>query len=360
MRVAVIRGDLPGPVLLADLEPVSQYDPPIEVRGQERYLSRPTTTSLGVVMSASVPASFSSTGDITLPVTINAGNQTLKIRLAGTDPFTSVLVPTGTYATVAALVAAVNTVMPSWATAVVFTSLRLALQTTAKGTGTRLEYDTTAGGSTFNTPAVLAVGGANFTVPAAATVIAATVPIGGPIAVSAATILIQCGTGLTQTQVTAVQDALAPRFIETVVAVKSFQVGSLSQLLSANFNPDPSRLPPITPGAAIAVVQDDGTTPFTAPLPNLSNAQLNVPVPGAVTLTGTGLAHADGVNLTTVKFPLLDGSARLVLQGIIEHGGGVVSPTSIVIPAALVPLGVVAGCKVEVQYTTRSSNQRTL
>jgi outer membrane murein-binding lipoprotein Lpp len=82
---------------------------------------------------------------------------------------------------------------------------------------------------------------------------------------------------------------------------------------------------------------------------------------GSVTLTGTNLAHPDGVDSTVVCFILLDGSTRLVHQKVIETTtGGVVTPTSIVIPAAIVPVGVVAGCRVKVLYTSLASGLRTL
>ena len=360
MRVAVIRGDIPGPVFLADMEVVSQYDPPIETKGQERYLSRPTATTLGTVLSASIPASLPSTGNIVFPLVVNAGNQTLKIKLLNADPYTVVLVPAANYANITDLVAAVNTVMPAWATAVVFNTVRLSIQTTAKGAGQRIQYDSTVGGSTFNTPASLAAGGANFTVPAASAIITATVPVGGPIDVSPATIRTTVGTGLTDAQVTILQDFLAPRFVETDVALKNFLVGSLSELLSASYNPDSSRLPPLTPGAAVAVVQDDGTSAMTTTVPTLTNAQFNVPGAGQVTLTGTGLAHADGVDRTVVKFLLADGTYRLVYQKAIEVAGGTLSPTSIVIPASKVPSGVAVGRRVTVKYTSLASNTFTL
>jgi hypothetical protein len=359
MRVAIIRGDLPGPVFLADLETTSQRDFPVEPPGQTRYISRPTSANVEAMLAASIPATLASTGDITFPgLVINAGNQTLKVRKAATDPYTTVAVPAATYNDIGTLVTAINTVLPTDFRAVAVSTLRLGLQTSNKGTGARIQIDSAGGGSTFNTPAVLAGAGANFTVPAGATIIAATVPIGGVgMDVSVATIRTLVGTGLTAAQVAIVQEALAPQFVETDVAIKCFQVGYLADLLSANFTPDPNRIPPIATGAAVKVVQDDGTTPFVAATTALSGAVLA----GSVTLAGTNLAHFDGVDLTIVKFILLDGSTRLVYQKVIETTvGGVVTPTSIVIPAAIVPAGVVAGCRVQVLYTSLASNIRTL
>jgi hypothetical protein len=95
----------------------------------------------------------------------------------------------------------------------------------------------------------------------AADLITATVPVGGPLNVAPATIRAVTGlSGATNTQVTALQDLLAPRIVETVVAKASWQKGCLFGLRSASFSPDPNRF---ATGAAIAVVADDGSTPFT-------------------------------------------------------------------------------------------------
>jgi len=52
MRVAVIRGDLPGPIFIADLESTSQYNPSTEAPGQTRYLSRPSATAIAQYLTA--------------------------------------------------------------------------------------------------------------------------------------------------------------------------------------------------------------------------------------------------------------------------------------------------------------------
>lgn len=368
MRVAVIRGDLPGPVFLSDLEVTSQFNPPTEPLGQQRYVSRPTSSSFGAVMAAYAPASVVSTGNITFPLTINGGNQTLKIKGAAADPFTSVLIPTATYAGMTALLAAINSVLPSAFTAVPLATsptLRLALQTTGKGEGLRIQHDSTGGGSTANTPLSLAAGGATFTVPAPATVITATVPVGGPVDVSPATIRTQLGAGLTAAQLAALTNALAPLLVETDVAVKCFQVGELKDLRNAAFNPDPNRLPPIASGPAVIVVQDDGTTLFTAPLPLITAAVWNTPV-GGLTITGVGLAGPGAPNsevVETVVKILTAPDARSIPQALITAAvGGKVSATSIIIPASKIPqgLGIGVGTKVQVRFGSLASNQFTL
>ena len=368
MRVVVIRGDIPGPIFLADLEDVSQYNPPTEPVGQERYLSRPTSTTFGQVMGVYAPATLASGANIVFPLAIAPGNDVLKIRSSALAAYTSVTIPAAVYADVTTLLAAINSVLPAGFVAVPLATSptnRIALQTVAAGAGTYIQIDSVAGGSTFNTPAGLAVGGASKTVPSAATVILATIPVGGPVDVSPATIRTQVGAGLTAAQVSGLQDGLAPYFIETDVAIKSFQVGYLSDLRNAAFNPDPNRIPAIVSGPAIAVVADDGVTPYMAPVPTLTNAQFNVPVPGAVTLTGVGLAGPGAPNSEVVatRIKLTDATLadpRYLDQAIITNAGGTVSATSIVIPAALVPAGIKVGSKAQVRFTSLASNQFTL
>jgi hypothetical protein len=155
MRVAVIRGDLPGPIFIADMES-KVHNPMVGPAGQQRYLSRPD------------------------PVRIAA----------------------------------------------YLTSQSLSASATA--------------------------------------LITATVPVGGPVDVSSATIKGVSGlSGASATQVTALQDLLAPQFYESQNAKDSFNLGNLKKFRSASFNPDPRRVPAFTNGAAIVVVMDDGVTPFT-------------------------------------------------------------------------------------------------
>lgn len=245
MRVAVIRGDLPGPIFIADLESTSQYNPSTEAPGQTRYLSRPSTTAI-------------------------------------------------------------------------------------------TQYFTAQG-----------------LVATASTLIAATVPVGGPVDVSSTTIKAVSGlSGATATQVTALQDLLAPQFYETASAKESFQVGNLSKFRSASFNPDSRRIPAFSNGAAIAVVADDGVTAFAAPLPNVTGAAFS----GSLTVTGTGLGSAE-VNASDVILSTPT-ARKAIKQSQIVAAGGTVSATSIVVPAGLLT-GFAAGAKVRVRAYRQLSNEFT-
>jgi len=364
MRVAVIRGDLPGPIFVADLESTSQVNPPTEPPGQTRYVSRPTTTTVGSALSTYAPASLAGTGNITVPATINAGNQTLRVKTSSAGSFTAYLIATAVYSTVALLAAAVNTALAGSGVEAYVSptnAARIALRSTAKGAGSYVAYDTTGNGSTFNTIGGLAGGGAAFTVPSAATVITALNPVGGPVDTSAATVRTTVGGGLTDAQVAGIADSIAPQFIETDVVIKSFQVGNLAKFRSASYNPDPNRLPAVSSGAAVVVLADDGTTAFTYTTPTITNGQVNTPTSGKITITGTGLGTSEQPNSLIVKFTTAAGALITTLkQGAIEAAGGTVSPTSIVIPASLTGSVNTAGNKVQVQYTSLASNIFTL
>jgi hypothetical protein len=371
MRVGVIRGDLPGPLFLADLESTSQLDLPTEPVGQTRYIARPTAVTLGTAMALAAFAGFASTGNCTLPMTINGGNQTLLAKISAVASYSTIAIPTGVYATLADLIAAANPVLSAYGMALKVSptnSARLVLYSLVGGPGSYISIDTVAHGSSFNgaTAGAFGAGGGTFTVPTAAAALAALSPVGGPIDVSAATIRTQMGPALSAAQVAQVADAIAPQFAETDVAIKCFQVGNLSKYCSASYTPDPNRLPALATGAAVAVVADDGVTAFVAPVPTLSNAQANTPGAGQITLTGTGLAGAGSPNAeveaTLVRFlkPGTNETLKPLSQHAIVAAGGTVSSTSIVIPAALVPAGVVAGYVVQVIYTSLASTHFTL
>lgn len=257
MRVGIIRGDLPAPLFMADLEPTSQTNFPTEPAGQTRYVGRPDPTRIAAYLTS----------------------QGLTVVVAD--------------------------------------------------------------------------------------LIAATLPVGGPLDVSSATITGVAGLGAaTATQVTRIADLIAPKFVDSEAAIKSFQVGNLAKFRSASYNPDPNRLPALTAGAAIAVVADDGVTAFTAALPTISGAASSTPNAGDVTITGTGMGSSEW-KATKLKFTdIATGRVTVIEQAKLVAtltGGtqGSVSATSIVVPASLIP-NIGAGDKVQVLYTSLASNIFTI
>lgn len=373
MRVGVIRGDIAGPIAIMDLEPISQYDPPTEPEGQERRIGRPDLTVVGSVV-ATIPAGLKGNVDISGGAVIGPGNRTLRAKVSVAAGFTVVQVAQAAYLTGQALVNAVNAAIVAaglGATARLDdTGTFLVLQSNTPGTGSYIEVDGAL--STFNAVVGFNLAGDNFTEPTTAAVIVATLPVGGPLDVSVATLSALVGGGATAAQLTAVADSIAPRFIETDVAIKSFQVGMISGFRGATYNPDPSRLPPLPLGAAIEVVADDGVTPFVAPLTVITNAVKNAPNAGDITISGTNLGFPDpAVDASVVKITSADRTTFVKLyQKVIRTtntGGtqGRVTPTTIVIPASLLltNLGValgVAGSKAIVQFTSFASNEFTV
>jgi hypothetical protein len=374
MRVGVIRGDMPGPVLLSDLEPVSRYNPPTEPRGQELYISRPTVAEVeGVLSSATTGAgAVLNGGNISgsFPLTINGANDDLRLKLSASASFSVVLIPQAVYASLATLVAAVNGAVQGLGI-LARTNVAgngIALESLAKGVNSYIQNDTVANGSVGNTPLGL-VDGSIRTMVSAATLITNCLPVSGPLNVSTGTIngsgagtassalnLIPTSRGTTA----AVANAIAPHIYESTTAIDSFLVGDMAELLNANFNPDPRRLPPLTSGAAITVVQDDGSTLFAATLPVITLADLNTPGAGDLTITGTGLGTLERQETTVHLSNATTGYSKTLLQKFIEAGGGSVSATSIVIPAALIPGATLTTTTAQVKVRQRVSGTTAL
>jgi hypothetical protein len=364
MRVGVIRGDLPSPVLLADLESVSQWNPTTEPRGQERYISRPTTEEIEAALGNSVTGAGATLNGSnisgTLPLTIDGTNDDLKIRILATPTaFTTVLVPNAIYATLADLVVALNTVLAGTGVTARLNVAGngVALEANLKGVSSYIENDTVAGGSVSNTALGLA-NGAVRTMPAASAYITACNPVLGVLDVRLATInAVGAGTNSNALAIVpssrgfiaALQDAIAPQFIETPVALDSFLVGNMADLLSANFTPDSRRKPALATGPAISVVEDDGFTVFAATLPTLTTATL---AGGNVTIAGTGLGNAER-NETTVKFT--GAISKTISQQVLEAAGGTVSDTSVYVPASLITGATLTTTLVRVKVRQRVS-----
>jgi hypothetical protein len=364
MRVGVIRGDLPGPVFLSDVEQTSQTNFSVEPAGQSRYLSRPTVASVTTALSA-VPAAIESTSNITFPLTVaGAGANVLKLRTLSTGGYTTVTVAAATYTTMALLLVAVNAALVTAGIAITAeqgaTNVRLRLKTSASfGIGASIGSDSNGNGSTLNAPLGFAVGGASNTLPAAAALIAATLPVGGPLDVSAATLATQVAAGLSTAQVKAIADSIAPQFVESDTVLKSYQIGVLGDFRNPAYTPDVNRLPVIATSAAITIVQDDGVSLFsaasTAAQPTITGA---VNGGGNLTITGSGLGNSEFPSGTKVKVtnPATNATYTVEQRKFTSAAvGGTISSTSIVIPQSALG-GVVAGWKVQVLYTSLASN----
>jgi hypothetical protein len=369
MRIGVIRGDLPGPLYLQDLEPVSQFNPPTEPRGQELYLGRPSTTEIEAVLANPTygAGAVIEGSDIsgTFPITITGSNDDLKVRTTAAGAFTTVLIAQAAYANLTTFLAAINVALAGTgitARAGTGSGSRVAIESNTKGVNSVIGIDSTGNGSVANTPLGFGASAIQRTMPPASSFITASNPVNGTLNVSTATIngvgastatnaltLIPSARGTTAK----VADAIAPQIAETSVAIDSFLVGAISEYRSASFNPDSRRGLPS--GAAISVVQDDGSTAFTAVagLPTLSVADLNTPTTGALTLTGTFMGNYD--NKDTKVRVTGPGINKTLYQKAIEAAGGSVSATSIVIPASLIPGATLTTTTARVQVRQRAT-----
>ena len=344
MRVAVIRGDVPSPIFLADLEPTSGFNPPTEPFGQSQYIEYPSAPALTNLLAGvyaadqqgkfvgdvgdavndqfivtdsgllpippgangygGVPAAVQGTA-VAFNVVITGANNTLEVANASPPVYTTVTVASGTYTTMTALLAALNTALGptkiATATTDTATGTKVVIQSTIPGVGSFIEI----GPGTINATISLTTG-QTFTMPTAAAIITALDPVvvppaTGSLNVSAANLLTNVGASPNNVYVA---NFIAPQLQETTTAIQSFQVGMMSEYLELDWTPDSRRLPVITPGPAIQVVENDGVTNFSsspqAPLPMITAAVHNAPNTGDITITGVGLGNVEFFNATYV------------------------------------------------------------
>ena len=369
MRIGIIRADLPGPVFLADLEPVSRRNFSTEPPGQEVYVARPTTTEVETVLSnSSVGAGAAIEGsDLTATlggagVVIDGTHNILKVRTSATASYTTCTIASATYTTLPTLLAAVNAALLGTGITArqgTGTGLPLALESDTRGVSSYLGVDSVVGGS--NALATLGLGATAIvrTMPTAATIITALNPVGGTLDVSVTTIN-TVGSSTSSTAFAyiptsrgtheALADAIAPQFLETTVALDSYLVGYIAALRSASFNPDSRQ--GLVAGAAIQVVQDDGTSAMTVTLPTITTATLGTPSAGDVTIAGTGLGNSELLE-TVVQFS--GDVSKSLNQSQIVAAGGSVSATAVVVPASLIPGAVTTTTSAKVKVRSRAS-----
>lgn len=359
MRAGVIRGDMPGPILLADLEPVTDRNVPTEAPGQVRYLSRPTVAEVEAALADETTGAGAVIEGSTLAfnVTVTAATtDDLKLKTSAAAAFTTYTIAAAVYTNLTDLIAAINAALAGSGVTCRenIAGDGIALESDEKGVNSYLELDTEANGSNADTNLGLPDGDVR-DMPSAAAFITDTLPVGGPLDVSTATIeavgagdnanalsLIPAARGTTA----ALAEAIAPQFTETPVLEDSMRSGMLYGFLNANYNPGPDQ--GLVDGPAIEVVQDDGSTAYTVGLPTIASATLDSPGAGDVTIAGTDLAGPGDptaerkevvVKFTGTGTPGGPNDALILSQELIEANGGTVTSTSIVVPAVLNTLG---------------------
>jgi hypothetical protein len=369
MRVAVIRADLPASIRLTDLEQVSRRNDPVDSPGQERYLGPPTVAFLAAALADSSTGVGATVTGSAAPtsLTIGAANKVLRLRTSSTASFGVYTIGEAAYASTEALVAAINTAFGSSGIRAFKAGSAVSLESRTHGSSSFLELDTTGNGSTANANLNLTDGVRTF--PAASAFYASVGLPNGPLTIGQAQLEAVGDTTNARAlepfydagdaRAFVVADAVAPLLADTDVAVESFLVGNIAKYSGATYDPDPRR-PSVPTGAAVAVFEDDGSTPFATAntLPTIATGVRGTPAEGMVTLSGTGLGTESGGGTgdygIVVKFTGV-GAARLEQQAIIRAGGSVL-PTAIVIPAALIPGVAVSTTSVRVQVRHRVSN----
>lgn len=266
MRAGFVnRTDLPKGLYIDDIEDTSRRNFSSQPKGQSRVLRRPTDAEVQSVLTAF--ALLSERGSDTGATKDTDPNDTLRIRASSSAPYTVITVTTDNALAVATLVnelnlAFINNGLPF--TASVVGTNQVQIDTTSGDVS--LDIDTVANGSTLNT-ALGFTDGVTVTPLTVAALRTAAYPTSTTIDVSTATITgLSTFSDLTTAQQTAlvdaVADAIAPSFTETSLVLLSFSGGVLSKASASDFQPGGARIG-LTAGPALAVLEDDGSTPFT-------------------------------------------------------------------------------------------------
>jgi hypothetical protein len=198
-------------------------------------------------------------------------NDTLRIRAAGN--YTDIAVTSGAATPKTTILADLNAAflannLPFIASIVGTNQIQIDTISPNTGPSAVLDIDTFANGSTLNTPLGL-TDGATLTGLTVAALQVAVYPTTTTIDVSSATITaLSTFANLTTTQqadlVAAIAEVIAPYFVETGYVLLSFVSGNLSEMRDAAFQPGGTYVG-LPAGPAVAVVEDDGVTPFTYP-----------------------------------------------------------------------------------------------
>lgn len=271
MRMAIVRTDLPQGIYLQDVENTSQRNFSSQPVGQSRYFSRPSDAALTAALASTAFVTIQGSDQNATVDTTIANGTLLNIRDSASRAYVQVAVTSDAALSKAQIVAELN---------VAFQNAGLALTARIAGTN-QITIDTTAGGpgAYVSVSATVPSTGALHTVLGitAATTVGATLaqvrgdvyPTSETVDVSSSTVVgITGGTFALMTAaqqaalVNAVADVIAPQLVETGPVIRSFVYGAISKLTAATFQPGGAR-GGLVAGLAAAVVEDDGSTPYT-------------------------------------------------------------------------------------------------
>jgi hypothetical protein len=265
MRIGIVRTDI-AHVYLSDVENASQRDFSSQPKGQSRYFVHPTDAQLTAVLNKYALATLLGTNTSTFNTT--GGNNTkLNIRTTPAGSYVQVAVRSGAAVTAAQIVSDLNLAFKNAGIAALarVAGTSVAIDTTLGGPGVNLDLDpsspsaatlqTVLGLSTAAVPGVTLSAVKSAVYPSATTVNVASATITALASFSNLSAAQQAAL------VGAVQDLVAPRLVETGMAVHSFAYGILSKMASPSFQPGGSRSK-LPAGIACVVLADDGVTPF--------------------------------------------------------------------------------------------------
>lgn len=268
MRAGFVnRTDLPKGLYIDDIEDTSRRNFSSQPKGQSRVLRRPTDSEVQAVLTAT--AFVSSRATNTAASVDTSSNDTLRIKTSSSASFTVIAVTSGGTTAKTVIAADLNAA---------FTAAGLDLLATVAGTN-QIQIETTVGtasviidsvgnGSTLSTAVGFTAGGVTVAALSVSALRTGVYPTSTTIDVSSATLLALAGnfsnlaTAKQTAYTTAVQDLIAPEFIETSLVLLSFVNGVLGKAAATSFQPGGTRIG-LTAGPAIACLADDGTTPFT-------------------------------------------------------------------------------------------------
>ena len=278
MRIGVVRTDMGNGFHLDDLSSRNQYPYASQVPGQSRSVNRPTVAELSAAIEVFPAPVFLVGSDTNATVDTTGGDNVLRIRDDNSSAYTVITVTANAALAKATIRDELNAAFAAASlalSAAVVGVNQISISTTGTNTGPYavLDIDTIANGSTLSTP-VGFTDGATVTGETLAALVAdiqtAVYPTAITIDVTAGTVVGSNAnfgelSGADQTALTAaVANLVAPFLVETGYAQLSFVSGIMSELVKTTFQPGGARAG-LPAGIAVAVLEDDGVTPFTFP-----------------------------------------------------------------------------------------------
>jgi hypothetical protein len=268
MRVGIVRSDITK-VFLSDVESRSQRCFSMEPPGQSRYLHKPSNAELLAVLNGYAYLTIRGSNTTATVDTTVANGTKLNIRTSSTGAYTQVTVTSNAALAKTQIVTELNAAFRTAGlglTARISGTNQITIDTTAKGPNAYVSISASSP-STGALHTVLGLSAAATSGLSVASLKTAVYPSSVTINVAPATInaLSTFSLMLTADQTsldTAVADVVAPKIIETGMALLSFAYGVMSKLRSTSFRPGGVRggLPA---GVCAAIVEDDGSTVYS-------------------------------------------------------------------------------------------------